>query len=142
MLFTKQTKPTLFSIPFYSLLKQKKVHTHIVQSKLGIDITNMLAANYRVLKINTQNHSRTGVPGVYHQCFHVSNLSLSVDEVVPSCHQRNLACSSLEKREQRMCLAYRTKEFVLSLAFTAGENGSWCAELHDKCAPSSSLLPL
>lgn len=37
MLF-KQTKPTLFSIPFYSLLKQKKAHTHIALFKANWEL--------------------------------------------------------------------------------------------------------
>lgn len=102
----------------------------------------MLQICWQLTITYTRSTFHSQVFQVYHQRFPANSVSLGVEEMMPSCHHRGLACRSLENREQRMCLGYRTKEFVLSLAFTAGENGSWCAELHDKCAPSSSLLPL
>lgn len=125
------------------LWKPKKAHTHTALFKSKWDLilqTRWWVTTVCWRKPRSTFHSQ--VFQVYHRCFHVNNLSISGDEVAPSCHQRSLAHPSLENREQGMCLGYRTKEFFLSLAFTAGENGSWCAELHDKCAPSRSLLPL
>lgn len=52
MLFTKQTKPTLFNIPIYSLLKPKKARTHTHREKaFKVNwelVLQMLAANYCV----------------------------------------------------------------------------------------------
>lgn len=143
-LFTKHTKPTWLNVLNYPPLKTKEsTHTHTALFKSKWDLilqTRWWVTTVCWRKPRSTFHSQ--VFQVFHRCFHVNNLSISGDEVAPSCHQRSLAHPSLENREQGMCLGYRTKEFFLSLAFTAGENGSWCAELHDKCAPSRSLLPL
>lgn len=60
-------KQNLNYLTFSPTLSKTKESTHtysIVQSKLCINTINMLAANYCVLKINTQHCSQLGVPGV------------------------------------------------------------------------------